>query len=46
MIYGKLTDREVDGVSLRRPVTGLSQSEAAQTLEDAADRANQDYGID
>jgi hypothetical protein len=44
VIYGELTDREVAGVSLRRPVSWLSQSEA-QTLENAADRANQDYGI-
>ena len=44
VIYGELTDREVDGVSLRRPVSGLSQSEA-ETLENAADQANQDYGI-
>ena len=45
VIYGKLTDREVEGVTLRRPVTGLSQTEAAQ-LEDAADQANREYGID
>jgi hypothetical protein len=44
VIYGELTDREVAGVTLRRPVSGLSQSDA-QTLEHAADQANRDYGI-
>lgn len=44
VIYGQLTDREVEGVTLRRPVTGLSQTEAGE-LEAAADQANRDYGV-
>jgi hypothetical protein len=44
VIYGQLSDREVAGVTLRRPVSWLSQSEAT-ALESAADQANQVYGI-
>ncbi|MEZ0335774.1 MAG: hypothetical protein ACAI18_17415 [Gemmatimonadales bacterium] len=44
VIYGQLTDREVEGVTLRRPVTGLSQTEAGE-LEAAADQANRDHGV-
>jgi hypothetical protein len=44
VIYGELTDREVAGVTLRRPVPGLGRSDA-EALENAADQANRDYGI-
>jgi hypothetical protein len=45
VIYGQLTNREVRGVTLRRPVPGLTHSRA-DVLEKAADQANRDYGID
>jgi hypothetical protein len=44
VIYGQLSDREIAGVTLRRPISWLSQSEAI-TLESAADQANRAYGL-
>jgi hypothetical protein len=45
VIYGRLTDQSVQGVTLRRPVPGLTSAQAGR-LESAADQANRDFGID
>ncbi|MBA3258058.1 MAG: hypothetical protein H0T68_01160 [Gemmatimonadales bacterium] len=45
VVYGRLADRTVAGVTLQRPVTGITPAQAAQ-LEVAADEANRDFGMD
>ncbi len=45
VIYGGLTDRSVEGVTVRRPVPGLTSAQA-ERLEGAADQANRDFGRD